>query len=158
MSLAAQSKAQTIPKKEGKNYTLAHTGKFSDLRQYELQHPKIDRKVHGKLFLKDHLHTTSTQVSLNQLPKGVSVPFLHAHKVNEELYIFTGGKGQMQVDGDIFDVEEGTVVRVAPGGLRSWRNTGDTDLFYIVIQAKDGSLSQDTFDDGIPSEEAVIWD
>jgi mannose-6-phosphate isomerase-like protein (cupin superfamily) len=156
-SLSEQCKAQTIKKVEGKNFTAAHTGCSADLKQYSLKHPLRKTDVTGKLFLKDHLDLTSMQISLNKLPAGVSVPFYHAHKNNEEVYIFTGGKGQMQIDDQIFNVEEGSVVRVAPAGLRTWRNNSDEDLYYIVIQAKDGSLAGDTFDDGIPGEKAVTW-
>lgn len=158
MELKDQCASQVIPKQEGKNYSAMHAGKFEDLRQYKLQHPVItDRKVSGKLFIRDHIGLTGMQISLNALPPNVSVPFGHMHKVNEELYVFTKGKGQIQIDGEIIDVSEGSCVRVAPGGDRTWRNTGDEYLYYVVIQAKENSLTQDTFDDGIPSPKAVIW-
>lgn len=158
MKLADQCAMQDIPKTEGKNYSVMHAGKFEDLRQYKLQHPVIaDRKVAGKLFVRDHIGLTGMQISLNLLPPGVAVPFGHKHKVNEELYIFTGGTGQIQIDGDIIDVQEGSCVRVAPGGDRTWRNNGTENLYYVVIQAKENSLTQDTFDDGIPSEVQPVW-
>jgi len=156
-SLLELSKIQSIPKVQGKNFTTAYTGRSADLNQYSLEHPRLKRSVHGKLFLKDHLNLTSMQLSLNKLPPGVTVPFYHAHKNNEELYIFTGGKGQMQIDDEVLDVEEATVVRIAPAGWRVWRNNSSEDLYCIVLQAKEGSLEGDTFDDGIPSEKAVTW-
>jgi mannose-6-phosphate isomerase-like protein (cupin superfamily) len=156
-TLAEQSKQQSIKKIEGANFTAAHPGKFADLHQYLIEHPRLNRKAPGKLFLKDHLNLTSMQVSLNKLPAGVEVPFYHAHKKNEELYIFVGGKGQMQIDGEIINVEEGSVIRVAPKAQRTWRNNTNEDLYYVVIQAKDGSLDGDTFDDGIPFEQPVTW-
>jgi mannose-6-phosphate isomerase-like protein (cupin superfamily) len=158
MKLAEQCAQQEIPKQEGKNYSAMHAGKFADLRQYKLQHPIItDRKVAGKLFIRDHIGLTGMQISLNSLPPGVAVPFGHMHKVNEELYIFTSGKGQIQIDGDVIDVQEGSCVRVAPGGDRTWRNNGEENLYYIVIQARENSLTQDTFDDGLPSEAPIVW-
>jgi mannose-6-phosphate isomerase-like protein (cupin superfamily) len=156
-NLTELSKTQTIPKVEGKNFTAVHTGPAADLPQYTLQHPLTKRNIAGKLFLKDHLNFTSMQVSLNKLPAGAAVPFSHAHKKNEEVYIFTGGNGQMQIDDEIVDVQEGTVVRIAPGGFRTWRNNSDADLYYIVIQAKDCSLDGDTFDDGIPGDKPFSW-
>ncbi len=158
MNLAEQCALQEIPKTEGKNYSAMHAGKFADLKQYKLEHPAIaGRKASGKLFVRDHIGLTGMQISLNSLPPGVAVPFGHKHKVNEELYIFTSGKGQIQIDGDIIDVQEGSCVRVAPGGDRTWRNNGDEFLYYIVIQAKEHSLTQDTFDDGLPSEVQPVW-
>ena len=158
MKLSEQCALQEIPKIDGKNYSVMHAGKFEDLRKYEIQHPAIpDRKASGKLFVRDHIGLTGMQISLNLLPPGVALPFGHMHKVNEELYIFTGGKGQIQIDGDIIDVQEGSCVRVAPQGDRTWRNNGDENLYYVVIQAKENSLTQDTFDDGIPSEVKPVW-
>ncbi len=157
MNLTELSKSQAIPKTEGKNFTCVHTGKFADLFQYELKHPLREKPVHGKLFLRDHLNLSSMQVSLNKLPAGVAVPFTHRHRENEELYIFIGGKGQIQIDGEIIDIEEGSCVRIAPNGDRTWRNNSNEDLYYIVIQGKEGSLNIDTFDDGIPGEAAINW-
>lgn len=157
MNLAEVSKEQDIPTSSGKNYTAVHTGKFGGLLQYKLQHPAREKPVRGKLFLKDHLGLTGMQVSLNTLPAGIAVPFSHKHKKNEELYIFVKGRGQIQIDGDIIDVEEGTAVRVAPDGERTWRNNSEEDLHYVVIQAAENSLTQDTFDDGIPGSSAPVW-
>lgn len=157
MSLTEVAAKQSIPKQQGKNFNLIHAGKFDDLFQYELQHPLRPKPIYGKLFLKDHLNLSSVQVSLNKLPAGAFVPFYHKHKENEELYIFVGGKGQIQIDGDTFDVEEGTCVRISPDGERTWRNNSNEDLFYIVIQGKEGSLNIDTFDDGVPGERLVSW-
>jgi mannose-6-phosphate isomerase-like protein (cupin superfamily) len=141
----------TLEKKkvEGKNFTAFQAGSFADLHQYELKHPKYDKPVHGKLLLKAHLNLTGMQVSLNKFPAGRSIPFTHAHKENEELYLFVGGKGQMLVDGEIVDVSEGTCIRIATGGIRAVRNLSDEDLYYVCIQAKEKSLNQETFDDGI---------
>lgn len=157
MNLAELKDKQSIPKKSGKNFTAMHAGKFADLFQYELEHPRLAKTVHGKLFIKDHLNLNSVQVSLNKLPAGTALSFSHKHKNNEELYIFIGGGGQMQIDGEIIDVEEGTCVRVSPDGDRTWRNNSNNDLYYIVIQGRQGSLQADTFDDGIPSEKPVHW-
>lgn len=157
MSLKEQSLNQTISNGHGKNYSFVRAGKFSELFQYKLKHPRMERPVLGKLFLKDHLKLTGMQISLGVLPPGIAVPFTHQHKVNEELYIFVRGKGQMQIDNDVFDVEEGTVVRVAPDGERTWRNNSQEEMHYVVIQAKENSLSQDTFDDGIPGANPPKW-
>ncbi len=157
MNLSKVAAEQNIPSAKGKNFSLVNVGRFADLLQYELKNPLRDRKTNGKLFLKDHLGLTGMQVSLNLLPAGASMPFYHQHQQNEELYIFTRGKGQIQIDNETFDVEEGTVVRIAPAGERTWRNNSAEDLEYIVIQARENSLAQDTFDDGLPGERPVVW-
>lgn len=75
----------------------------------------------------------------------------------EEIYIFLRGAGKMYVDGDVSPVGEGSIVRIAPGGERCWRNTGQEPLVSIVVQVREGSLRQHTFDDGIRSERLVAW-
>lgn len=152
-----ESEHLSIEARKGTNFASFDAGSLDDLFQYDLQHPRLPRKVKGKLFLKEILGLTGMQVSLNRLPAGVAVPFTHKHQQNEELYIFIKGSGQMQVDGEIIEVKEGSAVRVSPEGSRVWRNNSSEDLYYIVIQAKDGSLAQDTFEDGVPSETAPLW-
>ncbi|MBX6395422.1 MAG: cupin domain-containing protein [Alicyclobacillaceae bacterium] len=136
--------------KEGKNYSVAQVGKLEELDRYET-------RSKGKLFLKDALKLTGMEVSLNKLAPGEAVPFSHQHKNNEELYIFIKGTGQFQIDGEIIEVREGTVIRVAPEGVRAWRNHSTEDLYYIVIQAAAGSLQTWTGSDGIIVEKEVSW-
>jgi mannose-6-phosphate isomerase-like protein (cupin superfamily) len=141
----------------GSNFAAVHAGSFDNLDQVKLEVPSLNRTSKGKLFIKEYLGMTGMQISLNKLPAGKGLPFLHKHKQNEEAYIFIKGRGQMQIDGEIFDVEEGTVVRVATGGSRGIRSSDETDLEFICIQAKENSLSQDTFDDGIKDETVPSW-
>ncbi len=141
----------------GTNYTAVHAGPFSGLDAFKLEVPALNRTARGKLFIKDFLGLTGMQISLNKLPAGAAVPFLHKHKVNEEAYIFIKGQGQMQVDAEVIDVQEGSIVRIAPDGSRSLRNNSNEELHYICIQAQENSLKQDTFDDGIKDEATPIW-
>jgi mannose-6-phosphate isomerase-like protein (cupin superfamily) len=97
------------------------------------------------------------EISFGVLPAHSSIPFHHKHQQNEEVYLFLQGKGQMRIDDEIFDVEEGSAVRIAPQGSRSYRNTSTEDLFYVVIQAKEGSLSAWTMSDGVRVPGAVQW-
>lgn len=152
-----QKGTEGISVQQGSNFSAVNVGPFAKLDEYKLEHPLRPRPVSGKLFIKEFLGLTSMQVSMNKLPAGVEVPFYHQHKENEELYIFVKGKGQMQIDGQIIDVQEGSLVRITPGGTRTWRNNSNEDLYYIVLQAKEGSLRQDTFDDGVPVEKQVSW-
>lgn len=142
---------------QGANFTAIHTGSLSSLDSYKLEVPALNRTVRGKLFVKDFLGLTGMQISMNKLPAGREVPFYHKHKENEECYIFVGGKGQMQIDREIFDVEEGSIVRISTCGNRTLRNNGGEDLLFICIQAKENSLNQDTFDDGIRDDAPVAW-
>lgn len=140
----------------GKNFTVVNSGTMSDWQNNVIERPD-GRKVSGKKFLKDELQTTGCEMSINSLPPGASVPFYHAHKENEELYIFLSGKGQMEVDGEVFDVGEGTIVRVAPAGERIWRNNGDVPVTCVVLQVREGSLRQHSAGDGIITDKKVAW-
>lgn len=101
----------------------------------------------GKAFLKDTLGLTGCEVSFGTLPKGAAVPFFHSHKENEEVYIVLTGAGRFQVDADVFDVAEGSVVRVSTHADRNIKCTSEVPMTYICIQAKEGSLSHCTADD-----------
>ena len=87
----------------GTNYKASSAG--------ELQGP-------GRVVLHEALALTGSEISINELPAGASIPFVHSHKRNEEVYIILEGKGRFHVDGDEFEVGEGTVVRVDPAGAR----------------------------------------
>lgn len=142
--------------KRGTNYSHYEGGALENWSQHELEHPRVG-KVRGKHFLKDHLDLTGCEISINSLRSGGAVPFSHQHKENEEIYIFVQGKGQMQIDHEVIEVAEGSIVRIAPQGLRTWRNTADEPLVYIVIQVRENSLGQHTFEDGIPNLDPINW-
>jgi mannose-6-phosphate isomerase-like protein (cupin superfamily) len=135
----------------GTNFSVVEVGSFNGLLSMTKD------PIPGKYFLKDRLGLTGMEVSLNQLPEGGSIPFYHTHRENEELYLFIGGRGQFQVDGQIFDVKEGTTVRVAPEGERTLRNNGTGDLYFIVIQVQAGSLRQWVQTDGVILDKPVTW-
>ena len=101
----------------------------------------------GETVCKGCQWATSCEISFGTLPAGESVPFFHSHKENEENYIILSGKGRFQVDGDVFDIAEGSVVRVATGCDRNLKCTSDEPMTYICIQAKEGSLGGYTMTD-----------
>ncbi len=154
MSIIQEADVETL---SGTNFAVVHAGPLSQLDNHKLEVPALGRKVRGKLFIKEYLGMTGMQISMNKLPAGAGVPFYHKHKENEEAYIFVGGSGQMQVDGQIFDVREGTIVRVGVNGNRSVRNNSASDLFFLCVQAKEGSLNIDTFEDGVHDDAPVSW-
>ena len=135
---------------QGKNYSAEHTGPFETLLQRDFM------GFHGKYFIGENLGLTGCEVSLNRLPAGKGMPFVHAHKKNEELYIVLRGNGTFFVDGEEFPVQEGSLIRIAPEGERAWK-AGSEDLYFICIQAEAGSLSQATLEDGIRLPTMTSW-
>ncbi len=105
--------------------------------------------------LHDALTLTAAEVSLNNLPAGVSIPFVHAHTHNEELYIVLEGNGVFFVDGDEFGISQGDCIRVEPKAQRCLRAAQDSTLRYLCIQAKAGSLEGFTAADAVISEDFI---
>ncbi|MED2962327.1 cupin domain-containing protein, partial [Bacillus thuringiensis] len=100
---------------------------------------------------------TGMEVSLNVLPPGISMPFYHKHRENEELYIFVKGEGQFKIDDEILEIKEGTVIRVAQEGERIWRNNSSESLYFICIQAMANTLEESNIEDGIRLDKSVEW-
>lgn len=147
----------TLEPKVGQHFAALDLGSFSDLDQFSVDVPKVNLQVSGKLFLKGLLQLTSAEISLNKLAPGQTVPFYHKHRLNEEIYIFIKGKGEFQVDDQVFAVSEGTVVRVDCDGERCWRNNSAEELYFITIQARAGSYEGETIEDGIGVDKRVSW-
>ncbi|MCP4230666.1 MAG: cupin domain-containing protein [bacterium] len=146
-----------IKTEAGENFAVAHLGDWSALHNFGYEHPKANKGFPGKLFLTGQLGLTGMEVSLNVLSPGGAVPFYHRHITNEELYIFIKGTGQFRVDDEIIEIDEGTVIRVATEGERTWRNNSREDLYYIVIQAPEGGFKGGTVEDGEGVKRPVRW-
>lgn len=111
----------------------------------------------GRVTLNSELALTGSEISLNELPAGVSVPFVHSHKRNEEVYVILKGKGQFYIDGDEFKVEEGNVIRVDSLGERCITADSETPIQYICIQTEANSLIQSVQDDANILKSKPSW-
>ena len=107
--------------------------------------------------LHDALQLTGCEMSINHLPAGGAVPFVHAHKQNEELYYVLSGKGELFIDGEVLPLKAGDAFRIDPIGKRAIRAAQDSELRYLCIQTKAGSLEGFTMNDGIILEEKAPW-
>ena len=116
-----------------------------------------DIQTKGRVTLHNELALTGSEVSINELPPGVSVPFVHSHQRNEEVYIVVKGKGRFYVDGDEFEVAEGSVIRVDPAGQRCITADSQTPIRYVCIQTEAKSLVQFTETDGVILETKPSW-
>lgn len=110
------------------------------------------KNFEGKEFLKDSTGATSCEISFGTLPAGAAVPFFHSHKANEENYIILSGSGKFQVDSEVFEISEGSVIRVATGCDRNLKCTSEEPMTYICIQAKENSLEGYTMTDAEVNE------
>ncbi len=80
-------------------------------------------------------------------------------QTHDELYIILKGEGQYQVDGEIFPVSEGTIIRVAPDGKRALKNSGSENLTMLCIQYKANAFTEadSPMTDGVILQDALKW-
>lgn len=128
--------------KSGQNYKVISCGDIASL---------------GRVVLHDALALTGAEVSINELPAGVSVPFVHAHQNNEEIYVVLSGKGFLFIDGEEFAIKEGDAFRIDPKGERCIKADDASSLRFICIQAKANSLEGFTENDGAPASSKPSW-
>lgn len=138
------------------NATAVDFGKLNEINEYVLElGPEI--KIPGKVFGGSAVGATGGEFSFQSFAPGTETGFLHTHKTHEELYFFLSGKGEFQVDGEVFNVEEGSVVRVAPAGKRSVRNNGTEPLLMLCVQYRGNTFTNEDAADGIILNEKVEW-
>lgn len=147
---------QTQQIAEGTHFSALSTGSFSQLNDYVLP-VASGMEIQGKVFMGQALQTTGAEISFQSFAPGKETGFLHTHQTHEELYIFVSGKGEFQVDGQVFPVGEGSVVRVAPEGKRSVRNNGTEPLIMICVQYKAQTFTAQDAADGQLLQEPVKW-
>ncbi len=140
----------------GENFAAAGVGRMSDLGDYVLElGPGV--KIPGKVFGGAAVGATGGEFSWQVFAPGTETGFLHTHKTHEELYFFLSGRGEMQVDGQVFPVGEGSVVRVSPAGRRSVRNNGAEPLVMLCVQYRGATFGADDAADGQILADPVAW-
>jgi mannose-6-phosphate isomerase-like protein (cupin superfamily) len=141
----------------GTNLTGFHAGPMAEWTQYRMEPPDIPMPVRGKLFLRNLLGSAGLEMSLNVVPPGKGMPFLHRHQQNDEVYVVVGGRGQFLVDGACIDVAEGSVLRLTPAAARAWRNNSDAPLYFLCLQYRADSVVQGGALDGRKVEDTLAW-
>lgn len=110
---------------------------------------KIKKANDARSELHDKLGLTGAEISVNTLPSGAYVPFVHSHRDNEEIYFIVSGKGKAIVDEEEIELEEGDWLRISPSGKRQFFAAPDSPISYICIQVKANSLGAYTAADAI---------
>lgn len=99
--------------------------------------------------LHEALALTGAEISLNELPAGAGVPFVHAHKENEEIYGVLAGKGKAVIDGEEISLAVGDWLKITPAAKRQFFAADDSGITYICIQVKENSLGHFTAEDAV---------
>ena len=110
---------------------------------------KISAAEEPRVELHDKLGLTGAEISINSLPAGASVPFVHAHRQNEEIYAVIEGSGKAVIDGDTVQLKAGDWVRIAPAAKRQFFASAESGIKFICIQVKAGSLEGYTASDAV---------
>lgn len=103
----------------------------------------------GRVELHEKLSLTGAEISINQLPAGASVPFVHSHKNNEEIYGILSGKGKAVIDNETIELTAGDWMRISPAAKRQFFASNESGITYVCIQVKENSLGGFTADDAV---------
>lgn len=110
---------------------------------------KVSVAKDARTELHDRLSLTGAEISINNLPAGACVPFVHSHRHNEEIYAVLEGKGKVVIDGETVELEAGDWVRISPEGKRQFFAAEDSAISFICIQVKENSLEAYTMEDAV---------
>ena len=110
---------------------------------------KTNIRNEGRVELHETLSLTGAEISINNLPARASVPFVHSHKNNEEVYGILSGKGKVIIDGEEVSLTAGDWVRISPAAKRQFFAADDAEISFVCIQAKEISLESFTANDAV---------
>ena len=97
------------------------------------------------------LGCTDTRVNYLTLESGEEVT-PHAHERQEELFVPLTG-GQIEIDGEVYDVPQGGVVRVGPEPVRNVVNRTDEVHTWIMVGAPPVGTLEDFGEYTLPEHE-----
>lgn len=103
----------------------------------------------NRIELHEKLSLTGAEISLNKLPAGANVPFVHSHKENEEIYGILSGNGKAIIDGEEISLSTGDWLKIAPAAKRQFFASDISGITYICIQVKENSPEHFTAEDAV---------
>lgn len=105
----------------------------------------------GRVELHAALSLTGAEVSINTLPAGASVPFIHSHKSNEEIYGILAGKGKVIIDDKTVELTAGDWLKISPAAKRQFFAADTEGISFVCIQVQENSL------DGFTADDAIVY-
>jgi len=140
-----------------KNVDCFHLESMTQLEKHTVKHPILPHELPGHVFLKQQLPIKGSEIGIHCLEAYESMPFYHKHNKHEETYIFYSGEGEFKVDDEIIPIKEGSIIHVKPNGIRTWRNTSQTALYWICVQSSVEHEIPGNVQDGTALKKEVIW-
>lgn len=106
------------------------------------------------------LQLQGVALGLIRLPEDQGYTFTHSHAEQEEVYIVVEGQGVMCIDGELFELSQGDIVRVSPNAKRALKAAINSHLFVICVGGvvsgyPKSANSRYLIDDGIPHYEDI---
>ena len=98
----------------------------------------------GRVELHETLSLTGAEISINNLPAGANVPFVHSHKTNEEVYGILLGREKVIIDGEEITLTAGDWIRISPSAKRQFFAAEDVRISFVCVQTKENSLEKFT--------------
>jgi mannose-6-phosphate isomerase-like protein (cupin superfamily) len=100
--------------------------RFATVNLLEVEDSVGDRApgVEGR-FARKHLDSRDIGVSHFRYGPNVRSPFAHSHREQEEAYVVVAGTGRVVLDGEVLDLKQWDVVRVAPEVVRAFEAGAD---------------------------------
>lgn len=79
---------------------------------------KVSLENAPRVELHDKLGLTGAEISINTLPAGECVSFIHSHKQNEEVYYILSGSGKVVIDSEEVNLVSGDWLKISPSAER----------------------------------------
>ena len=83
-------------------------------------------------FARKHLDSRDLGVSLFRYAPDLRSPIAHSHREQEEAYVVVAGSGRVLLDGEVLELRQWDVVRVAPEVVRAFE-AGPDGLDLIAV-------------------------
>jgi mannose-6-phosphate isomerase-like protein (cupin superfamily) len=106
---------------------------FSTVNLLDVEDAVGDRApgIEGR-FARKHLDSRDLGVSLFRYGSSLRSPIAHSHREQEEAYVVVAGSGRALLDGDVHELRQWDVLRVAPEVVRAFE-AGPEGLDIIAV-------------------------
>jgi quercetin dioxygenase-like cupin family protein len=106
---------------------------FSTVNLLEVEDSVGERApgIEGR-FGRKHLDSRDLGISHFRYAANLRSPFAHSHREQEEAYVVVAGSGRVLLDGEVLELNQWDVVRVAPEVVRAFE-AGPDGLDIIAV-------------------------